>query len=96
MWTAWRQVATSLHSPPLALFTGGGRCASWLSPGNRPHGMAGRAVTQLNARAGRVSYVPAITPTGRVRPPAWHFPPTAPSRSVRTLPLLDAAGAPPG
>ncbi|MEV7238013.1 hypothetical protein AB0N06_29935 [Streptomyces sp. NPDC051020] len=35
--------------------------------------------------------VPALT--GRTWPLAWRFPPTAPGRFVRTLLLLNAAGA---
>lgn len=50
-------------------------------------------VTQLNARAGCVSYVPVPALTGRTWPLAWHFPPTAPGRFVHTLLLLNAAGA---
>ncbi|MER5612900.1 hypothetical protein [Streptomyces sp. NPDC002215] len=50
-------------------------------------------VTRLNATAGRISYVTIPALSGRTWPPARHFPPTAPDRSVHTMLLLHAATA---
>jgi hypothetical protein len=41
--------------------------------------------TALNAAAGLISYVPVPALSGRTRPPARDFPPTAPDRLVHTL-----------
>ncbi len=50
-------------------------------------------VTELNATAGRVSYVPIPALSGRTWPLTWYYPPTVPGRFVHTLLLLNAAFA---